>query len=56
MHIYVAFFFSGPVEIPSPSKAEEQTDLLTKADNYDCKKTFVHTTDEKTIGVTCKCP
>jgi len=55
--ILIKFLFkSDQNEVQTPSKTEEQTDLLTKSDQYDCKKTFVHTTDEKTIGVTCKCP
>ena len=50
------YFVSEQTEIQTPSKTEEQTDLIMKSDNYDCKKTFVHTTEEKPIGVTCKCP
>ena len=47
---------SDQMEVQAPSNTEEQTELLTRPDNNVCKKTFVHTTDEKTIGVTCKCP
>ena len=34
----------------------EQIELLNKLEKEDCKKTYVHMTEEKKDGDICKCP
>lgn len=52
---WICFLPTSEPEPPSPVSGE-QMDLLSKSEKEDCKKTYVHMTDEKTNGDICKCP
>ena len=50
-------FASNETETIQGSGTEEQSGLLTKSESAECKKTFVHMTEEQNKeGLTCKCP